>query len=145
MIAKSRKTRIGNKIRIQSDLTNFQIHFLDDFHDFCEFRLENDQIRISLFYLQVIVRWKHWDGCTGSCDENCKNDDQGSQPASTNQLSILAHSEHGEEQRSDCRPDEWQNTKQMKNNTHHWAKLKSQSVIFVTNFPFCISFWDIFG
>ena len=56
MIAKSRKTRIGNKIRIQSDLTNFQIHFLDDFHDFCEFRLENDQIRISLFYLQVIVR-----------------------------------------------------------------------------------------
>ena len=27
MIAKSRKTRIGNKIRIQSDLTNFQIHF----------------------------------------------------------------------------------------------------------------------
>lgn len=56
MIAKSRKTRIGNKIRIQSDLTNFQIHFLDDFHDFCEFQLENDQIRISLFYLQVIVR-----------------------------------------------------------------------------------------
>ena len=84
MIAKSRKTRIGNKIRIQSDLTNFQIHFLDDFHDFCEFLLVNDQIRISLFYLQVIVRWKHWDGCTCSCYENCKNDDQGSQPASTN-------------------------------------------------------------
>lgn len=49
MIAKSRKTRIGNKIRIQSDLTNFQIHFLDDFHDFYEFWLENDQIRIFTY------------------------------------------------------------------------------------------------
>ena len=68
MIAKSRKTRIGNKIRIQSDLTNFQIHFLDYFHDFCEFRLKNDQIRTESILNLVLtshcqmktLKWLHW-------------------------------------------------------------------------------------
>ena len=59
MIAKSRKTRIGNKIRIQSDLTNFQIHFLDYFHDFCEFRLTNDQIRTESIFNVVLTSHCH--------------------------------------------------------------------------------------